>query len=62
MYFRNNTLQKAWLFEFPKNPVLKHIWTVNMLKRRKHCPHLHGRRFVIFFGHPEGAAFPKLLS
>ena len=53
MYFRNYRLQKAWLLKWLTSPMSEQIWTVNILKRLKHCRNLHSNSLFIFFDHSE---------
>ena len=53
IFFWNYRLQKAGLFKCQKSPVLKHLWTVNMLMGSKHLINAHDGIFAIFFDHSE---------
>ena len=45
-----------------KSPVSGHLWTVNMLKRVKHCPNLQCSSFVKFSYDLKITSFRKILS
>ena len=54
-------LQKPMLLKCRVSGVSEHLWTLNMLKRPKHCINLHGSIFLIFFDHSERKSALKIL-
>ena len=57
----NYSLENAELLKCLKNPVLEHLWTVNMLNGPKHCLNLHGSIFLTFFDHSERKSAPETI-
>ena len=62
MYFQKYGLQKTWSEKCLKSSVSEHRWTVNMLKRPKHCQNPYGSTFITFSYNSEGKRVGKCLS
>ena len=54
MYFRSYGLQKTWLDNFLKKPILEDRSRSNMANDPKDFWNLSGSAFTIFIGHCEG--------
>ena len=63
MYLRNHRRKKAWFLKRLKIPMSEqHLWSVNMLKGKKHCLNLHRKCFVRYFDHSKKTSVRKILS
>ena len=61
MYFRNYGLQKTWLDQCLKSPVLEDVWKSNMVNGPKHTRNIKESSFTIFIDHCEGNCLTEIL-